>query len=101
MPLARYRAAGIRVGLGSDVAGAPELSIVAQMRAGFFQQNRAAADGAGDAARSRAARVAAAGHARGAGALGLDEVIGSLEPGKEADLIAVDPLVRPAGARPR
>ena len=39
MPLARYRAAGIRVGLGSDVAGAPELSVITQMRDGFYQQN--------------------------------------------------------------
>jgi guanine deaminase len=39
MPLARYRAADIRVGLGTDVAGAPELSVITQMREGFYQQN--------------------------------------------------------------
>ncbi len=39
MPLARYRAAGIRVGLGSDVAAGPELSIFANMRAGAYIQN--------------------------------------------------------------
>ena len=39
MPLARYRAEGIRVGLGTDVAGAPELSVITQMRDGFYQQN--------------------------------------------------------------
>ena len=43
MPLARYREAGIRVGLGSDVAGAPELSILTQMREGFYQQSSRAA----------------------------------------------------------
>src|SRR3990172_742935 len=39
MPLARYRAAGIPVGLGSDVAGGPELSIFANMRAGAYVQS--------------------------------------------------------------
>ena len=101
MPVARYQAAGIRIGLGTDVAGAPELSIVAQMRAGFLAQN----------ARSTMLpneppspgplewlRLATLG---GAEALGLGEVIGSLEAGKEADLIAVDPeLGRPPEAEP-
>ena len=68
MPLARYRAAGIRVGLGSDVAGGPELSIFASMRAGAYTQSglrvsHGAATGAADAAGT--ARLAAAGHARG------------------------------------
>jgi guanine deaminase len=101
MPVERYRAAGIRMGLGSDVAGAPELSIIAQMRAGFFQQNARhtmvpntpAAPGMLDWL-----RLATLG---GAEALGLDGVTGSLEAGKEADLIAVDvDLVRPPGAEP-
>ena len=39
----------------------------------------------------RAARLAADGDARRGAALGLDDAIGSLEAGKEADLIAVDP----------
>ncbi|MDP9483006.1 MAG: amidohydrolase family protein, partial [Chloroflexota bacterium] len=39
MPLARYRAAGIRVGLGTDVAAGPELSILANMRAGAYTQS--------------------------------------------------------------
>jgi guanine deaminase len=101
MPVERYRSAGIRMGLGSDVAGAPELSVIAQMRAGFFQQNARhtmvpgapAAPGMLDWL-----RLATLG---GAEALGLDDVIGSLEAGKEADLIAVDAdLVRPPGAEP-
>lgn len=91
MPLGRYLDAGAVVGLGSDVAGGPELSMFAQMRV------------ARDAAAARCLttgdprpapdplgllRVATLG---GAQALGLGERIGSLEPGKEADLIAVDP----------
>ncbi len=39
MPLARYLEAGASVGLGSDVAGSPELSILTQMRTAFYAQN--------------------------------------------------------------
>jgi guanine deaminase len=90
MPLARYRDAGLVVGLGSDVAAGPDVSIFRQMRVG---------------AQSQAVLVALAGERlpaldplgwlrmgtlEGARALGLEHVIGSLEAGKEADLIAVD-----------
>jgi guanine deaminase len=101
MPVERYRSAGIRMGLGSDVAGAPELSVVAQMRAGFFQQNARhtmvpeAPPAPGILEWLRLATLG------GAEALGLDAVTGSLEVGKEADLIVVDAdLVRPPGAEP-
>jgi guanine deaminase len=101
MPLARYQAAGIRVGLGTDVAGAPELSVITQMRAGFLAQN----------ARSTLLPEAPSvpsplewlrlGTLGGAEALGLADAIGSLEVGKEADLIAVDPDAgRPPEAEP-
>jgi guanine deaminase len=101
MPLARYQAAGIRVGLGTDVAGAPELSVITQMRAGFLAQN----------ARSTLLPEAPPvpsplewlrlGTLGGAEALGLADAIGSLEVGKEADLIAVDPDAgRPPEAEP-
>lgn len=92
MPLAAYRAAGMRVGLGSDVAGGPEASIFATMRAGVVVQRaleltgRAAPDGA-----LRPSDWLRAGTLDGAGALGLSHSIGSLEAGKEADLIAIDP----------
>ncbi len=91
MPLRHYLDRGIRVGLGTDVAGAPELSIITQMRLGFFQHHsRATLD---DTAHTvprplEWLRLSTLG---GAQALGLGEVIGSLETGKEADLIAVDP----------
>ncbi len=91
MPLGRYREAGLSVGLGSDVSAGPDLSIFTVMRVGFYAQN--------------ALRVAEQsvvpslgpldwlrmGTLGGAEVLGLAGEIGSLEAGKEADLIAVDP----------
>ena len=99
MPLARYLQAGLSVGMGSDVAAAPDLSIFTQLRSGFYTQNalrtvtddrRAILDPLGWL------RLATLGGAR---ALGLDEAIGSVEVGKEADLIVVDPTrTLPPGA---
>jgi guanine deaminase len=94
MNLARYLAAGIRVGLGSDVAGGPELSIFANMRAGAYTQSglHVLAEGRGPEPMGPLdwLRIATLGGAR---ALGLHEAIGSLEAGKEADMIAVDPRI--------
>jgi guanine deaminase len=99
MPLARYRAAGIRVGLGTDVAGAPELSVITLMRDGFYQQNSRHTLDRNGLPSPGPLDWLRLGTLGGAEALGLDEVIGSLEPGKEADLIAVDAeLGRPPGA---
>ena len=92
MPLARYRAAGIRMGLGSDVAAGPELSIFANMRAGAYIMNGLRVL-AGDNAEPPLGPLdwLRMGTFEGARALGLADRIGSLETGKEADLIAVDP----------
>jgi 5-methylthioadenosine/S-adenosylhomocysteine deaminase len=102
MPLARYHEAGIRVGLGSDVAGAPELSILTQMREGFYQQSSRAATTPGYRAMPDPLDWLRLGTLGGAEALGLADVIGSLEPGKEADLIAIDASVTdpPEGVEP-
>jgi guanine deaminase len=92
MPLARYRSAGMRVGLGSDVAAGPEVSLFTVMRAGAVTQRVLELTAAAD--RADAARPAdwlRLGTLDGARALGLDGVIGSLEVGKDADLIAIDP----------
>ncbi|MDQ3492574.1 MAG: amidohydrolase family protein [Chloroflexota bacterium] len=91
MPLARHLEAGAVVGLGSDVAGGPDLSIVTQMRVGAYVQN--ALRTVGDDPRSILDPLGwlRLGTLEGARVLGLDETIGSLETGKEADLIAVDP----------
>ena len=101
MPLGRYLEAGISVGLGSDVAAGPDLSLFGAMRVGGYVQN--------------ALRVATGdprpildplGWLRlasldGARALGQDEHIGSIEAGKDADLIVVDPaLAAPPAAPP-
>jgi guanine deaminase len=97
MPLNRYLAAGIRVALGSDVSGGPELSMFATMRAGAFVQSARRAGQHDETATPLGPldwlRLGTLGGAR---ALGLDGVTGSLEAGMEADLIAVDPrLVAP------
>ncbi|HKG56549.1 MAG TPA: amidohydrolase family protein [Candidatus Limnocylindrales bacterium] len=91
MPLARYLEAGLSVGLGSDIAAGPDLSIFAAMRVGAYTQN-ALRVVAGDARPTLAPldwlRM---GTLDGARVLGLDSAIGSIEPGKEADLVVVDP----------
>jgi guanine deaminase len=91
MPLGRYLDAGMSLGLGSDVAGGPDLSIFTVMRTGFYVQNARRVAGV------EVGRVLAPldwlrlGSLGGAQALGLDGVTGSLETGKEADVIAIDP----------
>jgi guanine deaminase len=92
MPLAAYRAAGMTVGLGSDVAGGPEVSIFTVMRAAAVTQRVLELTGRADGADAlRPLDWIRLGTLDGARALGLDGDIGSLEVGKEADLIAVDP----------
>ena len=101
MPLARYRDEGLRVGLGTDVAGAPELSVITQMRLGFFQHNSRATLEHDETPVAGPLDWLWLGTLGGAEALGLEDVIGSLEPGKEADLIAVDPeWAAPPNAEP-
>ena len=97
MPLGRYREAGIRIGLGSDVSGGPELSIFANMRAGAYIQSGLRVR-EGDAAPAPLGPLDWLRTATwdGARALGIEREVGSLETGKEADMIAVDPrLVAP------
>jgi guanine deaminase len=91
MPLGRYRRAKLSIGLGSDVSGGPDASIFSVMRVAAYAQmaRRSLADD--DAAVLTPFDWLRLGTLDGARTLGLDDVIGSLEPGKEADLIVVDP----------
>ncbi len=91
MPLGRYVEAGLAIGLGSDVAGGPDLSIIAAMRVGFYVQNARRVAGVEDGPILAPLDWLRLGTLGGARALGLGEVIGSLEAGKEADVIAIDP----------
>jgi guanine deaminase len=91
MPLGRYLDAGLSMGLGSDVAGGPDLSIFSVMRVGYYAQNARRVAGEERAPVLRPMDWLRLGSLEGAEALGLGDRIGSLEVGKEADLIAVDP----------
>lgn len=90
MPLARYLEAGIRVGLGTDVAGGPDVSLFGVMGVGAYVQN-ALRVVRGDPRPILGPlgwlRLATLG---GAACLGIESAVGSLESGKEADVIAVD-----------
>lgn len=92
MPAARYVARGIRVGLGTDVAGGPEMSIFGVMRAAAVTQRVLLLSGElGEHAALTPLDWLRLGTLEGARALGIGDRIGSVEVGKEADLILVDP----------
>ena len=92
MQAARYVDAGIPVGLGSDLAAGPELSLFTVMRAAAttqqFLQLSGRMQGERPLALSDWLRL---GTLDGARVLGIDDRVGSVEVGKEADLILVDP----------
>ena len=91
MPLARYLEAGLSVGLGTDVAAGPELSIFSVMRAGAYTQSGLRTMMGEERASLTPLDWLRLATLDGAHALGLETRIGSLETGKEADLICVDP----------
>lgn len=92
MNAARMRQGDVPVALGSDVAGGPTLDLFEVMRQAVYHQRLAQAHGlfAETPALSceNAFYMATLGGAR---ALKLSEKIGSLEAGKEADFVLLDP----------
>src|SRR5256885_3526881 len=81
--------AGINIGLGSDVAGGPELNMWQGMRAAIeVQKARSAYEP--NLRPLRPSEAFFLGTHGGARALGKAKVIGTLDAGKEADLIVVD-----------
>jgi 5-methylthioadenosine/S-adenosylhomocysteine deaminase len=86
-PIAQAAASGVRIGLGTDGAASNN-------RLDLFQEMRLAAllakVASGDATALSAHQVLRMATLNGAAALGLDDRIGSIETGKEADLCAVD-----------
>jgi guanine deaminase len=97
MPLARYRELGLKVGLGSDVGGSMGPSLFVAMQVGALTQNARhlvlgdeEADGRGRLTPLDWLRLASLDGAR---CLGLNDRIGSIEAGKEADLILIDPAL--------
>jgi guanine deaminase len=90
MRLGRCLEAGLVIGLGSDVSAGPDLSLFGVMRAGAYTQSGLRTmldDPHPELAPMDWLRL---GSLEGARALGLEDAIGSVEVGKEADLIAVD-----------
>lgn len=85
-PVSRMLAAGINVGLGTDGAASNNrLDLFAEMRLAALL-----AKASGDAASLPAAQALQMATLNGARALGLEQDIGSIEPGKLADLVALD-----------
>ena len=86
-PTARLDAAGVNLALGTDGAASNnDLDLFGELRTAALLGKGVA----GDARVLPAARVLRMATLNGARALGLGEETGSLEPGKAADLIAVD-----------
>jgi 5-methylthioadenosine/S-adenosylhomocysteine deaminase len=86
-PVAKLLEAGVNVGLGTDgSASNNRLDVLLEARTASLL----AKGSSGDAAAFGAHRALRAATLDGAAALGLREEIGSLVPGKQADLVAID-----------
>ncbi len=86
-PIATFLKAGLRVGLGTDSpAASNSMDVFEEMRIGLLLQRAVLGDEHFMIGR-QFVKMATLDAAR---ALGIDDRVGSLEPGKQADIIAVD-----------
>jgi 5-methylthioadenosine/S-adenosylhomocysteine deaminase len=86
-PVASLRSRGVRVGIGTDGAASNNrLDMMTEMRSAALLAKAAS----GDASAVDAFEALEMATLRGAQALGLEREIGSIEPGKYADLTAVE-----------
>ncbi len=86
-PVARYLAAGVNVALGTDGAASNNtLDLFSEMQSAALL----AKVSAGDATAMSASEALHMATVAGARALGLEDHIGSIEPGKQADLACID-----------
>ena len=86
-PVARLQQNGVNVALGTDgVASNNDLDMLGEMRTAALLAKGVA----GDATAVSAAQALEMATLNGARALGLGDRIGSLEPGKQAHIIAID-----------
>jgi guanine deaminase len=89
MPLAEHRAAGLKIGLGSDVAAGPELNMWQVMRTAIESQ-KVRGYYEGKIPVPTPAQVLHLATRGAAEALGKESQIGTLEIGKEADITVMD-----------
>ncbi len=98
--------ANLPLGLGSDVAGGPTLDMFRQMAAACYVSkvirlqapgSVGSSQGSGSVTPEVAFTLATLGGAR---VLGLDQLVGSLEPGKQADFQVIDYTIIDPDARP-
>jgi guanine deaminase len=86
MPYDELRRAGLKIGLGTDVAGGPSLSMFRQMGEALNSANHASTV----LTPAGALYLATLG---GAEVLHIKDAVGSLDAGKDADFIVINPQV--------
>lgn len=103
MPLEKLWAAGLIIGMGTDSPAAVDTTdMIDEMRIGLMLTRATSSERFLQASSKNALRMATIGSAE---ALGMADKVGTLEPGKQADIIAIDlhnshqnPTTDPEGA---